>query len=154
MIKLHVYETVQRVVEQCVQYQGGHGFLEENWVSRVYRDVRLLTIGAGSSELMKDLIARYLRLYITMYRSRRVLITGLGVVSTAGTGQAFFWDAALIGRSAIQRITRFDPTSYPCQIGGEVTLGSYEELLDPRMLRTATHVTQLALAATELALRD
>ncbi|HVN87394.1 MAG TPA: acyl-CoA dehydrogenase family protein, partial [Candidatus Binatia bacterium] len=62
MIKLHVYETVQHIVEQCIQYHGGHGFLEENWIARLYRDIRLLTIGAGSSELMKDLIAGYLRL--------------------------------------------------------------------------------------------
>jgi len=62
MIKLHVYETVQRIVEQCIQYQGGHGFLEESLIGRMYRDVRVLTIGAGSSELMKDLIASYLRM--------------------------------------------------------------------------------------------
>lgn len=47
MIKLHVYETVQHVVEQCIQYQGGHGFLEENSIARLYRDIRVLTIGAG-----------------------------------------------------------------------------------------------------------
>jgi len=62
MIKLYVYETVQRIVEQCIQYQGGHGFLEESLIARLYRDVRVLTIGAGSSELMKDLIASYLRM--------------------------------------------------------------------------------------------
>jgi citronellyl-CoA dehydrogenase len=62
MIKLYVYDTVQRVVEQCIQYQGGHGFLEESLIARLYRDVRVLTIGAGSSELMKDLIASYLRM--------------------------------------------------------------------------------------------
>lgn len=62
MIKFLVYEAVQRTVEQCLQYHGGHGFLEENWIARMYRDARALTIGAGSSELMKDLVAGYLRL--------------------------------------------------------------------------------------------
>lgn len=62
MIKLHVYETVQHLVEQCIQYHGGHGFLDESSIARLYRDVRVLTIGAGSSELMKDLIASYLRM--------------------------------------------------------------------------------------------
>lgn len=62
MIKLYVYETVQRIVEQCIQYQGGHGFLEASLIGRLYRDVRILTIGGGSSELMKDLIASYLRM--------------------------------------------------------------------------------------------
>lgn len=62
MIKYHVFEMVQRVVERCIQLHGGSGFMEDNWVSRVYRDVRVLTIGGGSSELMKDLVAAYLRL--------------------------------------------------------------------------------------------
>jgi 3-oxoacyl-[acyl-carrier-protein] synthase II len=60
----------------------------------------------------------------------------------------------LEGRSGIRRITRFDPTSYACQVGGEIPDQSYEELLDPRTVRNSTHATQLALAATELALRD
>lgn len=62
MIKFKVIELVQRVVEQCVQLNGGDGFLEDNWVSRVYRDVRVLSLGGGVSELMKDLVAGYLRL--------------------------------------------------------------------------------------------
>jgi citronellyl-CoA dehydrogenase len=62
MIKFLVYETVQKIVEQCLQFQGGHGFLEENWITRVYRDARALTIGGGNSELMKDLVATYIRL--------------------------------------------------------------------------------------------
>jgi alkylation response protein AidB-like acyl-CoA dehydrogenase len=62
MIKFHVFETAQRVVERCLQLQGGWGFLEENWMARVYRDVRMITVGGGTSELMKDLVAAYLRL--------------------------------------------------------------------------------------------
>jgi len=62
MMKFHVFEAVQRVVERCLQMNGGSGFLEENWISRVYRDVRVLSIGGGPSELMKDLVAAYLRL--------------------------------------------------------------------------------------------
>ncbi|MGH3054453.1 MAG: beta-ketoacyl-[acyl-carrier-protein] synthase family protein, partial [Gaiellaceae bacterium] len=78
----------------------------------------------------------------------------IGLVGPTGNGLEPFWQSLLTGRSGIGRITRFDPTSYACQIGGEVRDRSYEELLDPRKLRTTTHVTQLALAATELALRD
>jgi alkylation response protein AidB-like acyl-CoA dehydrogenase len=62
MIKFHTYEMVQRVVERCLQLQGGWGFLEDNWMTRVYRDARVLSIGGGASELMKDLVAAYLRL--------------------------------------------------------------------------------------------
>jgi len=76
------------------------------------------------------------------------------MVAPTGVGAEIFWRALLEGRCAIDRITRFDPTSYPCQVGGEVRDTSYEALLDPRMLRTTAHATQLAVAAAELALRD
>lgn len=62
MIKFHVFEMVQRVVERCLQFQGGWGFMEDNWMTHVYRDARVLSIGGGPSELMKDLVAAYLRL--------------------------------------------------------------------------------------------
>ena len=62
MIKFQVPDIVQRVVEGCLQLHGGYGFLDESWVSRVYRDIRFLSVGAGTSELMKDLVAAYLRL--------------------------------------------------------------------------------------------
>jgi alkylation response protein AidB-like acyl-CoA dehydrogenase len=62
MIKFKVIELVQRAVEQCLQLNGGEGFLADNWIGRVYRDVRVLSLGGGVSELMKDLVAGYLRL--------------------------------------------------------------------------------------------
>jgi len=62
MIKFRVFEAVQRLTEQCLQLQGGYGFLSENWITRMYRDVRVLSVGGGASELMKDLVAAYLRL--------------------------------------------------------------------------------------------
>ncbi|MFN8642747.1 MAG: acyl-CoA dehydrogenase family protein [Candidatus Binatia bacterium] len=62
MIKFKVIELVQRAVERCLQLHGGEGFLEDNWVGRVYRDVRVLSLGGGVSELMQDLVAGYLRL--------------------------------------------------------------------------------------------
>lgn len=62
MIKFQIFEIVQRVIERCLQLQGGYGFLEENWMTRAYRDARVLSVGGGASELMKDLVAGYLRL--------------------------------------------------------------------------------------------
>ncbi len=85
---------------------------------------------------------------------RKVAITGIGIIGPTGNGLQVFWNSLLSGRSGIGPISRFDATSYPCQIGGEVRDRSYEELIDPRKLRTATHVTQLALAAAEMARRD
>ena len=85
---------------------------------------------------------------------RPVVITGVGVVSPIGTGLENFWDSLLSGRSGIGRISRFDPTSYACQIGAEVRDRGYEEWLNPRSLRTTTHATQLALGAAHLACVD
>lgn len=62
MIKFRVFELVQKVVEQCVQFHGGWGYMDDNWLTRVYRDVRMLSVGGGPSELMKDVVAAYMRL--------------------------------------------------------------------------------------------
>lgn len=86
--------------------------------------------------------------------SRRVAITGIGLVGPTGMGLAPFWQALVERRPAIRTLTRFDPTSYPCQVAGEIPDRSYEELFDPRKKRSTSHVTQLGLAAAELALRD
>jgi citronellyl-CoA dehydrogenase len=45
-----------------LQLHGGAGYLDDRWISRFYRDARALTIAAGTPEIMKDLIAAYLRL--------------------------------------------------------------------------------------------
>jgi alkylation response protein AidB-like acyl-CoA dehydrogenase len=62
MAKFKVVEIAQRTIERCLQLHGGYGFLEENWITRAYRDMRVLSVGGGASELMKDLVAGYLRL--------------------------------------------------------------------------------------------
>jgi len=62
MIKLFSYQTAQQVIERCLQLHGGAGYLDNQWISRFYRDARALTIAAGTPEIMKELIAAYLRL--------------------------------------------------------------------------------------------
>jgi len=51
---------------------------------------------------------------------RRVVITGMGVISPLGVGIDAFWDGLIHGRSGVRRITRFDPSPYPSQIAGEI----------------------------------
>lgn len=51
---------------------------------------------------------------------RRVVVTGLGVVSPVGIGVDLFWKAILSGTSGIGRITIYDPTGHGCQIAAEV----------------------------------
>ena len=52
--------------------------------------------------------------------NRRVVVTGLGMVSPIGNDVASSWQAALEGKSGIDRITAFDASAFGCQIAGEV----------------------------------
>jgi acyl-CoA dehydrogenase len=61
MIKLFSYQVAQRVITQCLQIHGGLGYMDDHWTSRFYRDARALTIAAGTPEVMKEMIAAYMR---------------------------------------------------------------------------------------------
>ena len=63
MIKLFSYQTAQAVVGNCLQLHGGLGYMRDHWCSRFYRDACALTIAAGTPEIMKEMIAAYLRLW-------------------------------------------------------------------------------------------
>jgi citronellyl-CoA dehydrogenase len=58
MAKLYTTELSQDVLYDCMQVYGGLGYLEECPVARQWRDVRLKTIGGGSSEIMKEILAK------------------------------------------------------------------------------------------------
>lgn len=62
MVKLFTGEMANRVAYEAVQIHGGYGYMREYPVERYYRDVRLFTIGGGTSEIMKDIIAKKLDL--------------------------------------------------------------------------------------------
>jgi 3-oxoacyl-[acyl-carrier-protein] synthase II len=59
---------------------------------------------------------------------KRVVITGMEITSSIGTGLNKFWDAASQGLCGIKRIECYDPSPYPTQIGGEITDLSLEDL--------------------------
>jgi acyl-CoA dehydrogenase len=60
MVKLFTAEMVNRVAFDCVQLHGGYGYMREYPIERFARDARLMTIGGGTSEIMKDIIAKAL----------------------------------------------------------------------------------------------
>ncbi|WP_371655120.1 MULTISPECIES: ketosynthase chain-length factor [unclassified Streptomyces] len=83
-----------------------------------------------------------------------VVVTGLGVASPNGLGIQDYWAATVGGKSGIGRITRFDPSSYPAKLAGEVPGFVAEDLLPSRLLPQTDRVTRLALVATDWALAD
>ncbi len=59
MAKLYAADLAQTVVYDCLQFHGGYGFIEEYDIARTFRDMRLLPIGGGTSEVMKEIISKY-----------------------------------------------------------------------------------------------
>ena len=59
MSKLFSGDLAQKVIYDCLQFHGGYGFIEEYDIARTYRDMRLLPIGGGTSEVMKEIIGKY-----------------------------------------------------------------------------------------------
>ena len=89
-----------------------------------------------------------------MSADRRVVITGIGVISPLGNDLATFWDNLSNGRSGIRRITQIDPSPYPCQIAGEATFEPKDYFNDPKDARRADRYAQLAMAGSKLAVKD
>ena len=58
MAKLFASEVANRIAYQCVQLHGGYGYIREFPVERFFRDIRLSPIGGGTSEIMREIIAR------------------------------------------------------------------------------------------------
>ena len=58
MAKLYSGEVAVRVANECVQVHGGYGFIKEYPAEKFYRDVKLCTIGEGTSEIQRLVIAR------------------------------------------------------------------------------------------------
>lgn len=85
---------------------------------------------------------------------RRVVVTGLGVVSALGTGVDKNWDALMAGRTGIDLITRFDASGFPTQIAGEVKDFNAEDYMPKKEIKKMDLFIQYALAAAEEAMQD
>lgn len=85
---------------------------------------------------------------------KRIVVTGMGVISPIGLDVASFWSNLLAGQSGISRISTFDPTDYPCQVGGEVRDFDATNWMDPKDARRNDRYTQLAVAAARMAFDD
>jgi 3-oxoacyl-[acyl-carrier-protein] synthase II len=85
---------------------------------------------------------------------RRVVVTGVGLVSPLGVGTAQNWEALLAGRSGIGPITRFDATEYPSRIAGEVKGFDPLDYLDKKEVKKSDTFIHYALAAAQFAVED
>jgi 3-oxoacyl-[acyl-carrier-protein] synthase II len=86
--------------------------------------------------------------------NRRVVITGLGVISSIGIGWQEFWDNLLQGKSGISPVTSFDTTNHFTHNGGEVKNFKPEDFIPKENLKFINRSTQMALSAAKLALED
>jgi 3-oxoacyl-[acyl-carrier-protein] synthase II len=85
---------------------------------------------------------------------RRVVVTGLGVISPVGIGTQNAWDALIKGQSGIARITHFDPAEFNSQIAGEVKNFNVEDYLSAKEARRMDKFIQFGLVAGIEAFKD
>ncbi len=86
--------------------------------------------------------------------SRRVVITGIGLVSSEGIGTEANWSGLLEGRSGIAPITRFDASQFSTQIAGEVKGFDPLQFVEKKDVKKMDVFIQYALAASEFAMAD
>jgi 3-oxoacyl-[acyl-carrier-protein] synthase II len=87
-------------------------------------------------------------------RDRRVVVTGLGLITPLGTGLEKTWKALCAGQSGIRRITRFDATGYPAQIAGEVQDFNPADYIDKKEIKKMDLFIHYAVGAAQMAMDD
>ncbi|MBS1253535.1 MAG: 3-oxoacyl-[acyl-carrier-protein] synthase 2 [Anaerolineales bacterium] len=85
---------------------------------------------------------------------QRVVITGMGAVTSLGLSVDNFWEGLLAGRSGIDRITNFDPGDYPTQIAGLVNDFDPRDFMGRKAARRMARFSQVAVAAARMAIED
>lgn len=86
--------------------------------------------------------------------SKRVVVTGLGVVSPVGNSVQSFWDSLCQGKSGIDYISTFDTANYPSKIAGEVKELDLEGLVDLKEVGRTDRFILFALVAADMAIKD
>ncbi len=84
----------------------------------------------------------------------RVVITGIGVVTSLGHDIDSYWRNLLAGECGIDRVTRFDPSEFSCQVSAEVQDFDPTLYMDAKEVRRNDRYTQLAMAAAKEAIKD
>ncbi len=85
--------------------------------------------------------------------SRRVVITGIGLLCSVGNTTGAVWQALLAGKSGVDRIAAFDPTGFACQIAAEVRNFDPLQFIEKKEVKKMARFIHFALAATEEAIK-
>ena len=88
------------------------------------------------------------------HNERRVVITGVGLVTSLGTGTQKSWDALLAGRSGAGPVSRFDASRHATRIAAEVRDFNVLDFIERKEARKMDLFIQFALAAAQLAVQD
>ena len=86
--------------------------------------------------------------------TRRIVVTGLGLVTPLGTGVDKTWAALCAGQSGIGRITKFDPAAYDAQIAGEVRDFDPAQFIEKKEIKKMDTFIHYAVGAAQLAVDD
>lgn len=86
--------------------------------------------------------------------TRRVVVTGIGVVSSIGFGKEAFWKALVSGQSGVSPISAFDTTPFTTHFAGEIKHFDPSPYILPKKLKRMDRTTQLAVVASKMAVQD
>ncbi|MCL2505743.1 MAG: beta-ketoacyl-ACP synthase II [Alphaproteobacteria bacterium] len=91
---------------------------------------------------------------------RRIVVTGMGVVSPLGVGLSRNWERLIAGSSGISAIHRFDASEMPCRVAGQIPEGqgagefNIDSFIEPKEQKKMDRFIHLAIAASEEAIKD
>ncbi|MBI3377957.1 MAG: beta-ketoacyl-ACP synthase II [Nitrospirae bacterium] len=85
---------------------------------------------------------------------RRVVVTGVGLITPVGIGVEESWKGLIEGRSGIKKLTRFDASAFATQIAGEVEGFNPEDYIEPKEIKKMDRFIHLAIAASDMAVKD
>ena len=91
---------------------------------------------------------------VTSNNNHRVVITGIGIISPVGLDAVTTWDSLINGRGGIDNITLFDASAHTTKFAAEVKNFDPNKYIDRKLVRRMDRFTQLAVAASQEALRD
>src|SRR5204863_3136987 len=85
---------------------------------------------------------------------RRVVVTGMGMISPVGVGNQPTWEGLIAGRSGVGPITKFDATLFAARIAGEVKGFNPEQWIEKKEVKKSDTFIHYAIAASDMAVED